>query len=175
MAHAHGPLQQQQVLWEGTLEHQQYGELTAEVGFAAMLHVLSNWVVCAGQALAVLSRNQEGCPDCTSLLCLPKQATFAQPVLVTGIRGTAGSLEGFLQLLPQLVKGFAKDLHIPTAARFGLLFNAVSVTQQETQEWRVDEVRCSWVLHQVSLLKESVSIHHCIRVLQAPQVLAKAT
>jgi hypothetical protein len=67
-------------------------------------------------------------------------------VLVTGIRGTAGSLEGYLQLLPQLVKGFAKDLHTPTAARFALLFNAVSVSHQETQEWRVDEVCCSCIL-----------------------------
>jgi hypothetical protein len=53
-------------------------------------------------------------------------------------------LDGFLQLLPQLLKGFAKDLHTTTAARFALLFNAVSISQQETQEWRADEVRCSW-------------------------------
>jgi hypothetical protein len=89
-------LQQQTVLWEGSLELLRYGEGTAE-------------------------------------------ARFPQPVLVTGFRATAGSLEGGLQL-PQLIKGFARDLHTPTTARFALLFNAVAVPQQDQQEWRVDQV-----------------------------------
>lgn len=75
------------------------------------------------------------------------EARFAQPVLVTGVRATAGSLDGGLQL-PQLVKGHARDLHTPTAARFDLLFNAVAVPQREMQEWRVDQVGCHRPSHQ---------------------------
>jgi hypothetical protein len=69
-------------------------------------------------------------------------------VVVTGIKATAVSTPQ--PGLQQLVKGFAKDLHVPTAARFQLLFSAAAVPQQGVEERRVDKV----------------SIHTCMQFLQ---------
>lgn len=67
------------------------------------------------------------------------QVTFAQPVVVTGIKATAVSTPQ--PGLQQLVKGFAKDLQVPTAARFQLLFSAAAVPRHGVEERRVDKVR----------------------------------
>lgn len=42
--------------------------------------------------------------------------------------------------MPQLLKGHAADLQTPTAARFSLLFDVVSVPWQGMQELCADKV-----------------------------------
>lgn len=68
------------------------------------------------------------------------QVAFAQPVLVSSIRVSSASTDASLQFMPQLLKGHAADLQTPTAARFSLLFDVVSVPWQGMQELCADKV-----------------------------------
>jgi len=63
------------------------------------------------------------------------QVKFAQPVVVTGV--TASSHHE----LPQLFKGYAKNLLVPSAAGFAPLFSTVeAVPEDYGEEYAVDQV-----------------------------------
>lgn len=96
--------------------------------------------------------------DTTLLL---SQVKFAQPVVVTGVTATSQQPPASsYHDLPQLFKGYAKNLLVPSAAGFAPLFSTVeAVPEDYGEEYAVDQV-CPVCLVEVG----NVGGHHSLQL-----------